>query len=68
MSVDVGDVLRGGVARPFPPERAMLMEFEREFMQTPGAEIAGGQCYEAKRLHETNEHVMSSLERLSSCE
>lgn len=41
------------------------MEFEKQFMVTPGATLGAMQCYEARKLHRENLHVRRSLEALS---
>jgi hypothetical protein len=40
------------------------MTFEYSFMRTPGASMGPHQCYEARKLHRENPHVLEGLDGL----
>jgi hypothetical protein len=42
------------------------MDFERQFMKTPGASMGPAQCYEAKKLHAENFHVLRAVRMLNA--
>ena len=48
-----------------PVTKVHIMEFEREFLRTRGADLGPYQCYEASYLHTHNDYVKRECERLA---
>lgn len=56
-------LLRGAPVA-FKNPKPYLMDFERQFMRTPGASMGPAHCYEAKSLHKKNVHVKREAGKL----